>query len=110
MEKFDKYWHDMSGILFVACIFYPTFKIKLVEYYFAMIYGDDAISRVHIVNGDRQSIMKEYKVRYASAASSLEHSFGSLSASHSVPSSGCHRSSTEWISGFTSFLMLVMRK
>lgn len=101
MEKFDKYLHDMSGILSVACIFYPTFKIKLVEYYFSMIYGDDAIC---------QSIMKEYKVRYASAASSPKHSFSSLSASDYVPSSGCHRSSTEWISRFTSFSMLVMRK
>ena len=26
MLKFDKYWQDMSGILGVACIFYPRYK------------------------------------------------------------------------------------
>ncbi|KAH9779813.1 hat family dimerization domain containing protein expressed [Citrus sinensis] len=70
IEKFDKHWHDMSEILSIACIFDPKFKIRLVEYYFSMIYGDDATSRVHIVHGDCQSIVKKYKARYASADSS----------------------------------------
>ena len=72
---------NISGILSIACIFKPRFKIKLVEYYFSMIYGDDATSRVQTVCGDCQSIMKEYKARYASAISSPEHSSSSLSTS-----------------------------
>lgn len=47
--------------------------------------------------------MKEYKVGYASAASSPEYGSNSLS-SHSMPSSGSHWSSTEWISRFTNFV------
>ncbi|KAH9723905.1 BED-type domain-containing protein [Citrus sinensis] len=70
IEKIDKHWHDMSEILSIACIFDPKFKIRLVEYCFSMIYGDDGTSRVHIVHGDCQSIVKEYKARYASADSS----------------------------------------
>ncbi|KAH9801775.1 BED-type domain-containing protein [Citrus sinensis] len=79
-------------------------KIKLVEYYFSMIYGDDITSRVQIVYGDCQNIVKEYKARYASAANSPGYSSSSLSTSHSMPSLGSYKSSTEWISGFTSFV------
>lgn len=104
IEKFDKYWHDMSGILSVPCIFDPRFKIWLVEYYFSVIYGDDATSRVQIVHGDCQSIVKEYKAKYASAPSSPRYSSSSLSTALSMSSSGSYRSSTEWIWGFTSFV------
>ena len=62
IDKFDKYWHDMSGILSIACIFDPRFKIKLVEYYFSIIYGDDATSHVQIVHDDCQSIVKSTKL------------------------------------------------
>ncbi|KAH9794197.1 BED-type domain-containing protein [Citrus sinensis] len=58
----------------------------------------------HIVYGDCQSIVKEYKARYASAASSPGYSSSSLSTSHSMPSSGSYKGSTEWILGFTSFV------
>ena len=96
----------MSGIrlISIACIFDPRFKIRLVEYYFSMIYGDDATSRVQIVYCDCQSIVKEYKARYASTTSSPGCSFSSLSTSHSMSSSGSYKSSTEWISGFTNFV------
>ena len=104
IEKFDKYWHDMSGILFVACIFDPRFKLRLVEYYFSMIYGDDATSRVQMVHSDCQSIVKEYKTIYASAATSPKYSSSSLSTVHSTPSSGSYKSLTKWISEFTSFV------
>ena len=70
IEKFDKYWHDMSGIMFVTCIFYPKFKIKFVEYYFSMIYGDNGTSCVQIVHVYCQNIVKGYKARYASTTSS----------------------------------------
>ena len=69
-----------------------------------MIYGDDATSCVQIVHGDCQIIMKEYKARYASFASSPGCNSSSLSSSHSMPSLDSHRSSTEWILGFTSFV------
>ncbi|KAL9450826.1 hypothetical protein AB3S75_012544 [Citrus x aurantiifolia] len=69
-----------------------------------MIYGDDATSCVQIVHGDCQIIVKEYKARYASVASSPGCNSSSLSSSHSMLSSDSHRSSTEWILGFTSFV------
>ncbi|KAK9225631.1 hypothetical protein WN943_010673 [Citrus x changshan-huyou] len=65
-------------------------------------HGDDAISRVQMMHGDCQSIVKEYKARYASAARSPRYSYISSNGSHSMPSSGSHGSSTEWISWFTS--------
>lgn len=94
IENFGKYWHGISRILLVGCIFDHRFQIRLVEYYFSMIYGNDATSHVQIVHGDGQSIVKEYKTRYASVASSLRYSSNSLSISHSMLSLGSHRSST----------------
>ena len=104
IKKFDTYWHDMSGILSVVCIFDPRFKLRSVGYYFSMIYRDDATSHVQIVHNDCQSKVKKYKTRYASVATSPRYSSSSLSTAHSAPSSGSYRSSTKWISGFTSFV------
>ena len=43
-------------------------------------------------------------MKSASVVSSLGYSFSSLSTTHSMLTSGSYRSSTEWISGFTSFV------
>ena len=55
-----------------------------------------------MVYGDCQSIVKENKARYASAARSPRYNSSSSSSSHSMLSSGSHKSSTECITWFTS--------
>ena len=48
--KFDKYWAQIHGILVMAIILDPRFKMQLVNHYFPQLYGEGAaneIQRVH---------------------------------------------------------------
>lgn len=42
IEKFETYWTTIHGILVVATILDPMFKMKLIEFYFPRIYGLDS--------------------------------------------------------------------
>ena len=42
LEKFNSYWNVIHGIMAVATILDPRYKIALLEYYFPIIYGDQA--------------------------------------------------------------------
>ena len=44
--KFRKYWNIISTPLVVAAVFDPRFKLKIIEYYFPLIYGDESSARV----------------------------------------------------------------
>jgi len=40
IEKFDKYWIVINGILAVASVLDPRRKLECVSFYFHLIYGD----------------------------------------------------------------------
>lgn len=41
MENFHKYWTQKHGIMGVAPVLDPQYKMKLLEYYFPLLYGDE---------------------------------------------------------------------
>uniref|UniRef100_A0A5B7C1G3 Putative zinc finger BED domain-containing protein RICESLEEPER 1-like isoform X2 n=1 Tax=Davidia involucrata TaxID=16924 RepID=A0A5B7C1G3_DAVIN len=49
-SKFDEYWKKCSLSLAVAVILDPRFKMKVVEYYYPLIYGDSAPDCIDIVS------------------------------------------------------------
>lgn len=59
-EKFDKYWRDCSLVLASAVVMDPRFKMKLVEFSFSKIYGDDAATYVKIVDDGIHELYSEY--------------------------------------------------
>ncbi|KAL6965481.1 hypothetical protein U1Q18_052465 [Sarracenia purpurea var. burkii] len=60
-EKFDKkYWKDCCLVLAIAVVMDPRFKMKLVEFSFSKIYGDDAATYIKIVDDGIHELFLEY--------------------------------------------------
>ncbi|XP_057969039.1 zinc finger BED domain-containing protein DAYSLEEPER-like isoform X2 [Malania oleifera] len=59
-EKFDKYWSDCSLVLAAAVVMDPRFKMKLVEFSFSKIYGENAETWIKIVDEGIHEIFLEY--------------------------------------------------
>ena len=55
LEKFDYYWNVIHGVMVVATILDPRYKIELLEYYFPLIYGDEVKNEIQKV---RDTCMK----------------------------------------------------
>ncbi|KAL2340458.1 hypothetical protein Fmac_008398 [Flemingia macrophylla] len=59
-EKIDKYWKGCSLILALAVVMDPRFKMKLVEFSFTKIYGDDAHLYIKTVDDGIHELFHEY--------------------------------------------------
>ncbi|RDX58445.1 Zinc finger BED domain-containing protein DAYSLEEPER, partial [Mucuna pruriens] len=59
-QKIDKYWKDCNLVLAIAVVMDPRFKMKLVEFSFTKIYGDDAHAYVKIVDDGIHELFHEY--------------------------------------------------
>ncbi|KAL3532299.1 hypothetical protein ACH5RR_005820 [Cinchona calisaya] len=59
-ENFDKYWKSCCFILAIAVVVDPRFKMKLVEFSFTKIYGEDAATFVRIVDEGIHELFQEY--------------------------------------------------
>lgn len=51
IEKFEKYWKHDNEILVMTTILDLKYKIKLIELYFPLMYGDE--SQIHIESAPR---------------------------------------------------------
>ncbi|CAN6456066.1 unnamed protein product [Victoria cruziana] len=79
--NFDRYWKVCSMILAVAVILDPRFKMKLVEYYYHQIYGNDATDQVKEVYDVITGLYNEYAghstyLRYQEYSGRVESSHG----------------------------------
>ena len=50
LEKIDCYWNVIHRVMTVATILDPRYKIELLEYYFPLIYGDEAENEIQRVS------------------------------------------------------------
>ncbi|KVH98045.1 protein of unknown function DUF4413 [Cynara cardunculus var. scolymus] len=62
-ERFDKYWKDCSLVLAIAVVMDPRFKMKLVEFSFSRIYGDDGENQMKLVQDGVQELFLDYVVQ-----------------------------------------------
>jgi hypothetical protein len=61
-EMFDKYWKDSCLVFAIAVVMDPRFKMKLVEFSFSRMYGENADSWSKIVEQGLQELFVEYVV------------------------------------------------
>ncbi|KAL7586992.1 hypothetical protein Lser_V15G37966 [Lactuca serriola] len=59
-ESFDKYWKSCCLILAIAVVMDPRFKMKLVEFSFTKIYGEEAVSYINLVDEGIHQLFLEY--------------------------------------------------
>ena len=46
LENFDNYWSNINGILSIAIVLDPRYKLKLLQFYFPQIYGGRSRKRL----------------------------------------------------------------
>ncbi|XP_060965655.1 zinc finger BED domain-containing protein RICESLEEPER 2-like [Cannabis sativa] len=61
MDKFEQYWTSIHGILAIATVLDPRFKMKLIEYYFPKIYVGEYQNEVKRIRMLCYDLLKEYK-------------------------------------------------
>ncbi|XVF74765.1 hypothetical protein PTKIN_Ptkin13bG0137900 [Pterospermum kingtungense] len=59
-EKFDRYWSDCFLVLAIAVVMDPRFKMKLIEFSFSRIYGDEAGMWIKVVDDGIHELYHEY--------------------------------------------------
>uniref|UniRef100_A0A2N9H493 HAT C-terminal dimerisation domain-containing protein n=1 Tax=Fagus sylvatica TaxID=28930 RepID=A0A2N9H493_FAGSY len=60
LEKFDSYWNVIHGVMAVATILDLRYKIELLEYYFPIIYGDQADDEIQRVRDICYEMLRDY--------------------------------------------------
>ncbi|KAL9298094.1 hypothetical protein ACSQ67_023990 [Phaseolus vulgaris] len=94
--KFDKYWGKCSLALALAAVLDPRFKMKLVEYYYSLIYGSTALERIKEVSDGIKELFNAYSI----CSTMIDQ--GSALPGSSLPSTSC--SSRDRLKGFDRFL------
>lgn len=62
--KFNKYWSVIHEVMSVAIVLDPRYKLKLINYFFPNIYGDEAKSEVMRIRNLCVELFEEYKKKY----------------------------------------------
>lgn len=60
LAGFDKYWKSSCLVLAIAVVMDPRFKMKLVEFSFTKIYGEDALAFINTVDEGIHQLFLEY--------------------------------------------------
>lgn len=72
-EKFDKYWKDVHGLMAVAVVLDPRFKLHMLQAFFTSVYGlDQAAVEVEKIRG----LMYQLVLQYQHAAEDVATSAG----------------------------------
>ncbi|XP_059643669.1 zinc finger BED domain-containing protein RICESLEEPER 1-like [Cornus florida] len=61
MEKFEKYWSGCHMMVATAVVLDPRYKMKMVEYYYSLIYGQDAETEIEKVRKFCYDLPHEYE-------------------------------------------------
>ncbi|XP_009797298.2 zinc finger BED domain-containing protein RICESLEEPER 2-like isoform X1 [Nicotiana sylvestris] len=58
--KFKKYWDDVHILMGVAAIFDPRYKMRLVEFFLPLIYGEEVSTKIQEVRSSCYDLFQDY--------------------------------------------------
>ncbi|RVW37634.1 putative AC transposase [Vitis vinifera] len=61
LQKFDKYWNGCHIVMAIAAIFDPRYKIKILEFYFPLMYGSEASNEIEKIREMCYELLFEYQ-------------------------------------------------
>ncbi|XVF21307.1 hypothetical protein REPUB_Repub12eG0079700 [Reevesia pubescens] len=64
LEKFEKYWSVIHGIMGVATVLDPRYKKCMLEYYFSKIYGVDCDEEINRIDKICRNLLREYEKKF----------------------------------------------
>ncbi|CAN1336552.1 Zinc finger BED domain-containing protein RICESLEEPER 2 [Linum perenne] len=77
IQKFDKYWSVIHGVLSVAAVLDPRYKMALLNFYYPLVFGVDANMELEKVHKLMSDMVKDYKGKSDSNNASIGSSVGS---------------------------------
>ncbi|KAL8541599.1 hypothetical protein ACS0TY_002751 [Phlomoides rotata] len=100
LDKFEKYWFQINGIMGVATILDPRYKLRLLHFYFPLIYtnGEDAKKKIERIQDICYNLLNEYLLK--SKASEVGASYQSSASSLPSPD----ESETDHMSKYDKFV------
>ena len=60
LAKFNSYWANVSVVMAVAAILNPRYKMKLLEFYYPNIYGDNFDLEIEKIKNLCYDLLDEY--------------------------------------------------
>lgn len=103
-SKFDEYWDKCNLGLAVAAMLDPRFKMKLMEYYYPLLYGGSASELIDDVFECIKTLYNEHSIGSPLASSSLDQGLAWHVSGSSSSLSGSGRESRDRLMGFDKFL------
>ncbi|XP_075103799.1 zinc finger BED domain-containing protein RICESLEEPER 2-like [Nicotiana tabacum] len=73
-QYFTKYWDDVHILMGVAAIFDPRYKMRLVEFFLPLIYGEEVSTKIQEVRPNCYDFFQDYKSKLSAPYDSLAYS------------------------------------
>ncbi|KAG8368977.1 hypothetical protein BUALT_Bualt15G0102300 [Buddleja alternifolia] len=103
LEKYEKYWDSCHILMGVAAVLDPRYKMKLVEFYFPLIYPESAQSKIAEIRQSCYDLLVDYQTRVATNLKDTS-SVGGSGKSGSMSSGIASVSESEHLDMFDQFV------
>ncbi|WJZ96780.1 hypothetical protein VitviT2T_015431 [Vitis vinifera] len=79
LEKFDKYWSGCHIVMAIAVVLDPRYKMKILEFYFPIMYGSEASSEIGKFCQLCYDLLSEYQSKSKMGQQTSSHGASSVS-------------------------------
>ena len=79
LEKFDKYWSRCHIVMAIAVVLDPRYKMKILEFYFPIMYGSEASSEIGKIRQLCYDLLSEYQSKSKMGQQTSSHGASSVS-------------------------------